>query len=284
MNDIIKSDADKSTNTEEANQQPNNSSSQNEVPDTKTDTGIDNTQPEGTNPIGNFSVEYLGEQKASNSCSRRDLGFAGHIQGKWYAVYGDTLWGPPGVSDPDHITTSDFHGMVRDSVSALTDDPLVVHDLNLNGDHPVPHQKQFIPHNEEWGETHTFGFGGTSLVETDYESATAAVYFLIVSTMMSSFNLRVQGDDDHIIVIIATNNNALTQSTHRTTTKTTPTPETAVMWGVGQGQIVYSNYFNCYIYVHLSTFCHIPFVLPLSSCSHLLPYIHCSSHPNLPTL
>jgi len=27
--------------------------------------------------------------------------------------------------------------------------------------------------------------------------------------------------------------------------------ETAVMWGVGQGQIVWSNYFECYIFVHL---------------------------------
>lgn len=28
-------------------------------------------------------------------------------------------------------------------------------------------------------------------------------------------------------------------------------PETAVMWGVGQGSMVYSNLYNCYIYVHL---------------------------------
>lgn len=27
--------------------------------------------------------------------------------------------------------------------------------------------------------------------------------------------------------------------------------ETAVMWGVGQGQIVYNNHFKTYIYVHL---------------------------------
>lgn len=29
-------------------------------------------------------------------------------------------------------------------------------------------------------------------------------------------------------------------------------PEMAVMWGVGQGQIVYSEWFKCYIYVHMS--------------------------------
>lgn len=40
---------------------------------------IDNTQPLGTNPIGQFSVQYLGEQISDNSCSHRDLGFAGQL-------------------------------------------------------------------------------------------------------------------------------------------------------------------------------------------------------------
>lgn len=31
-------------------------------------------------------------------------------------------------------------------------------------------------------------------------------------------------------------------------------PESAVMWGVGQGQVVFSEWFGCYIYVHLSEF------------------------------
>lgn len=30
---------------------------------------------------------------------------------------------------------------------------------------------------------------------------------------------------------------------------------TAVLWGIGQGQIVWSKYFDCYIFVHLGTFC-----------------------------
>lgn len=30
------------------------------------------------------------------------------------------------------------------------------------------------------------------------------------------------------------------------------TAETAVMWGVGQGQLLYSNHFGYYIYIHLS--------------------------------
>ena len=39
--------------------------------------------------------------------------------------------------------------------------------------------------------------------------------------------------------------------------------ETAVMWGVGQGQIVYSEYFGQYIYVHLSKHgLHGPFSCP----------------------
>jgi hypothetical protein len=33
---------------------------------------------------------------------------------------------------------------------------------------------------------------------------------------------------------------------------TTFTAETAVMWNVGQGQMVYSKYYKCYIFVHTS--------------------------------
>ena len=148
----------------------------------------DNTLPVGTNPIsqGSFSVEYLGLQKADNSCSHRDLGFTGSIAGKWYAVYGDTLWCDTGVTDPAN-DTSGFHGMVRDAVSAMTSDPLVVHDLNLNNDTPVPHQLQFVPFNSAWGETNVYGFGGTSLCETDATTATAALYYLVVRSLICHF-------------------------------------------------------------------------------------------------
>jgi hypothetical protein len=139
----------------------------------------DNTQPVGTNPITNFTVEYLGEQTAENSCSHRDLGFTGSIAGNWYAVFGDTLWCAAGVTDPAQ-DPSGFHGMVRDSISATTDSALKVIDLNLNDDSPVPHQLQFVPFNAAWGEDNTYGFGGTSLVETDATSATGAIFYLVV--------------------------------------------------------------------------------------------------------
>lgn len=139
---------------------------------------IDNTQPEGESPLNVSNVERLGFQVANNSASYRDLGFTGKIAGKWYAVFGDTMWCAPGVSNFLEDTPG-FHGMVRDSVSLLTDDPLTVVDLNLNDDCPVPHQNQLIPFNEEWGETNQYGFGGTSLCETDEESATAALYYLV---------------------------------------------------------------------------------------------------------
>lgn len=145
---------------------------------------VDNTQPAGTNPIENFSVEFLGEQVADNSASHRDLGFTGQLQGKWYAVYGDTLWCAPGVTHPAEDAEG-FHGMVRDSLSALTDDPLIVHDLHLNNDQPVAHQNQFVPFNESWGETNTFGFGGTSIVETDSNTGTGALYYLVVSNLQT---------------------------------------------------------------------------------------------------
>ena len=141
---------------------------------------VDNTKPHGTNPITTFTVEFLGEQNADNSCSRRDLGFMGHIQGKWYAIFGDTLWCACGVTDPENDLDG-FHGMVRNSISAATDNALIVHDLNLNDDSPVPHQLQFVPHNARWGEDNTFGFGGTSLVETNYDAAEGALFYLVVS-------------------------------------------------------------------------------------------------------
>ena len=49
---------------------------------------------------------------------------------------------------------------------------------------------------------------------------------------------------------------------------------TAVMWGVGQGQIVWSNYFECYIFVHLG----MSFFGPLSKKKKLLTskYIDCN--------
>lgn len=141
---------------------------------------VDNTKPHGINPITNFTVEFLGEQTADNSCSRRDLGFMGHIQGKWYAVFGDTLWCARGVTDPKDDLDG-FHGMVRNSISAATDSALIVHDLNLNDDSPVPHQLQFMPYNTCWGEDNTFGFGGTSLVETNYDRAEGALFYLVVS-------------------------------------------------------------------------------------------------------
>lgn len=146
---------------------------------------IDNTQPVGTNLIRNFSVHFLGNQKSDNSCNHRDLGFAGHIQGKWYAVYGDNLWCAQGVRDPDQ-DPSGFHGMVRDSVAALGDNPLLVHDLNLNNDSPVAHPQQFTPWISWWGEEQSTGFGGTSIVETDWDTATGALYYLIVSFLHTS--------------------------------------------------------------------------------------------------
>ncbi len=142
----------------------------------------DNTQPVGTNPIAKPQVTFLGFQTADNDCSHRDLGFTGAIAGKWYAVYGDTLYCKPGVTDP---TKDDWqwHGMVRDSVSATTSNPLRVHDLNLNSN---GRQNQFVPFNAAWGETNQYGFGGTSLCETDASAGTGALFYLVVSFKLHS--------------------------------------------------------------------------------------------------
>ena len=151
----------------------------------------DNTKPHGKNPIRISSAKFLGNQTADNSCSHRDLGFTGSINGKWYAIYGDTLWCAAGVHDPwkDPTGKGKFYGMVRDAVSAMTNNPLKVHDLNLNGDKPVAHQKQFVPYNTAWGEKISYGFGGTSLCETG--AGEAAFFYLIVISRTFTFLMPV---------------------------------------------------------------------------------------------
>lgn len=164
--------------TRTASQQPDNTGIA--LPTTQLIGTIDNTKTLGLNPIQIKSVEYLGFQVATNSCSHRDLGFTGRIGKKWYAVFGDTLWCAPGVIDAP-LDPPGFHGMVRDSVSLLTDDPLRVIDLHLNDDRPVPHQRQLVPFNPAWGEKNTTAFGGTSLCETDAKMEIAVLYYLVVS-------------------------------------------------------------------------------------------------------
>lgn len=70
--------------------------------------------------------------------------------------------------------------MVRSSVSAATDSALIVHDLNLNSNSPVPHQNQFIYYNSSWGETVSTGFGGTSIVGIADDSPWGGVFYLVV--------------------------------------------------------------------------------------------------------
>ncbi|KAI0449360.1 hypothetical protein F5B21DRAFT_50732 [Xylaria acuta] len=276
----------------------------------------DDTQPVGTNPIANFNTEFLGEQKSSNSCAGRDLGFTGQLGGKWYGVYGDTNWCAGGVSDPDQNPPG-FHGIVRDTIALMGDDPLSIQDYHLNGDTPVPHPLQFVPYNEAWGETGSYGFGGTSLCETT--SGVGAVYYLVNANeaglkgagvakveiangepsvtqrfgdngwWWDSTNTPRYGDvaalrdpkSDYIYawggpptsvtdyagsqyVYMARVNAAdafdLSKYEYwwgrgqgwKPDVLTTFTSDTAVFWGTGQGQVVWSDFYQAYIFVHIS--------------------------------
>ncbi|KAK0616478.1 hypothetical protein B0T14DRAFT_435101 [Immersiella caudata] len=278
---------------------------------------VDNTQSFGVNPIELALVEKLGYQTACNSCSHRDLGFTGKVGGNWYSVWADTLWAAPGIVDPERDTPG-FHGMVRSSVSLLTDDPLQVVDLNLNNDWPVPHQQPFIPFNEDWGESSRTAFGGASLCEVDGESATAAVYILVnafepdlvgagvakvqvvngTPTVTQRFGPKgywwdatttphygdkfsYRDERSDYIYIWGGPPNRYTgwleggyiylarvkaadafdlckyeywwgcQQGWKPEVLTTFTTETAALWGTGQGQIVWNEYYGCYIMVHL---------------------------------
>jgi hypothetical protein len=136
----------------------------------------------GINPIQTFTTTWLGYQNADNSCSLRDLGFTGKLGGRWYAVWGDVMYGAPGTMDA-FAQPEGFHGMVRNAVSLLGDDPLVVHDLHLNDDHPVRHQMQLVPFRREWGEAQDTGFGGTSICVVDEDAVVGALYYLVVSVL-----------------------------------------------------------------------------------------------------
>ncbi|GKT52338.1 uncharacterized protein ColSpa_12519 [Colletotrichum spaethianum] len=277
---------------------------------------MDSTTAVGTNPIVNPKVEYLGLQKADNSCSHRDLGFTGAIAGKWYAVWGDVLWCDAGVKDPEKDTPG-FHGMVRDAVSAVTSDPLLVHDLNM-GDNQ--RQKQFIPFNASWGERFDTGFGGTSLVETDAATGTGAVFYLVnqnaaglVGAGIAQVNVingtptvtkrygekgywwpadtnprygdiaafrdprseyiyawggpptTISRSDwlqsSYVYMVRVKASEAFDLSKYEywwgrqrgwsTERLTTFTAETAAVWGTGQGQVVWNEFYQCYIFVHL---------------------------------
>ncbi|KAK2059023.1 hypothetical protein LY76DRAFT_571558 [Colletotrichum caudatum] len=277
---------------------------------------MDSTKAVGTNPIVEPKVEYLGLQKAYNSCSHRDLGFTGAIAGKWYAVWGDVLWCDEGVTDPEDDTPG-FHGMVRNAVSAMTGDPLLVHDLNLGANQ---RQRQFIPFNPSWGERFDTGFGGTSLVETDAATATGAVFYLInqnaaglvgagiakvdvvngTPTVTKRYGERGYwwsadsnpryGDiaafrdplsdwiyawggppttvprsdwlqSSYVYMVRVRAREAFDLSKYeywwgrhrgwRMNRLTVFTPETAALWGTGQGQVVWNDFYHCYIFVHL---------------------------------
>ena len=145
---------------------------------------VDNTQPSGKNPVAlAFGAEYLGPQTSNNTCVIRDLGFTGQISGKWYSIFGDTSYCTPGVTDALSLeaTAGGFHGMVRDSVAAMTDNVLNLHDVNLNSERPMAYPKQFIPYNHSWGESADTGFGGTSLCETNGTTGEGLVFYVVVS-------------------------------------------------------------------------------------------------------
>lgn len=133
---------------------------------------LDNTLPDGRNPIKGWTVDFLGEQKSINSeYSQRDLGFTGQLGTHWYAVYGDTLWHKP------------FY-MIRNGISRLTNHPLQVEDLHLRSDWPG-RQNQFIPWNGAWGEKGNWFIGVSSLLEVEQESTTGAIFYLVTNGIMS---------------------------------------------------------------------------------------------------
>ncbi|KAK9784116.1 hypothetical protein SCAR479_00675 [Seiridium cardinale] len=122
--------------------------------------------PAGTDPVAKFSTEYLGPQHTDNG---QAIGiWASQVSSAGIGMLSTAKFfgSAEGVPNPDKDTDG-FHGGARDSLSKCTaDDPL-----------------KFVPHNESWGETSSYVFGRTSLVETDDSTGTGAVFSLVVSTI-----------------------------------------------------------------------------------------------------
>ena len=137
----------------------------------------DHTLPWGDNKVAVAGLEFLGIQTSNNSCARRDLGFTGKLGNHWYAIHGDALWCAPGITDPTG-NKIEFRGMVRNTISLLTDDVLKPYDLYVDDTQPVPRPRQFFEFVKEWGEHQLTGFGGTSICATDEK--TGAVYYAVV--------------------------------------------------------------------------------------------------------
>lgn len=139
----------------------------------------DNTVGEGENKVRVVALEFLGIQLSNNTCARRDLGFTGKLGQHWYAIHGDALWCAPGVVD----ATGDveFRGMVRNTISLMTDDVLHPYDLYHDDTEPVARPLQFFTYKEDWGEHMLTGFGGTSICSTGEE--TGAIYYAVVSLL-----------------------------------------------------------------------------------------------------
>lgn len=142
----------------------------------------DNTQPYGENHAFVTNLEFLGIQTSNNSCSRRDLGFTGKLGDHWYAIHGDAIWCAPNQTNAMAKTNDTmFRGMVRNTISMMTDDVLKPYDLYVDDRKPVPGPRQFFEFVREWGEHLLTGFGGTSICAVDEK--TGAVYYAIVCSI-----------------------------------------------------------------------------------------------------
>ncbi|KAL4799484.1 hypothetical protein BDV19DRAFT_385253 [Aspergillus venezuelensis] len=206
----------------------------------------DITQPSGTNPVT--------------------------FAGSWYALYGDSLYCESGVSDPADDTGTAFNGMVRDAVARLGDDPLSIEWTALNANEP------FIPNDESYGETSSTGFGGTSICAVN--DTTAMVFYLPVVTQRFGETgywwdsnttprygdiaaYRDEKSDQYVYQVRVKAGDAFDPAKYDYwwgraqrwkigKPLTEFTSDTAVMWSVGQGQVVNSEYYQVYMFVHFA--------------------------------
>ncbi|KAI0104486.1 hypothetical protein F4814DRAFT_452605 [Daldinia grandis] len=187
----------------------------------------------------------------------RDLGFTGELQGKWYAIYDDALWRASGVTDPTTDPDADGAGGVFYPVNAndagLKGASIAKSEL-ANGEPTVT--QRFGDNGHWWPPASTPRYGDVTVFRDPrfqyvYAWGGAPTSVTDSADAQYVYLLRVKVAD-----VYALDRYEYWWGPDSRWKTEQPLAEfgvrTAVAWLVDQGQVAWSEFYECYIFVHLS--------------------------------
>ncbi|TDZ39041.1 hypothetical protein C8035_v005713 [Colletotrichum spinosum] len=205
---------------------------------------VDNTQPFGTNAINKPKVEHLGFQTADNSCSHRDLGFTGAI-----AVHDLNL-----VDNGRQRQLVPFNSSWGEKFDTGFGGTSLV---EINPDAATAAVFYLVNQNSAgyWWPAHTNPRYGDIAAFRDPRSDFVYVWDGPPTTASG----WVEGSSVYLVRVKASEAFDLSkyqywwglQQGWMSDRLTAFTSETATLWGTGQGQVVWSEFHGCYIFVRL---------------------------------